>query len=31
MLTTEAHIAEIPEKEKARAGRHPGELGGGMY
>jgi chaperonin GroEL len=31
MLTTEALIAEIPEKEKAPAGPHAGEMGGGMY
>jgi len=31
MLTTEALIAEIPEKEKAPAGPHGGEMGGGMY
>ena len=31
MPTTEALIAEIPEKEKAPAGPHPGEMGGGMY
>jgi chaperonin GroEL len=31
MLTTEVLIAEIPEKEKAPAGPHAGEMGGGMY
>jgi chaperonin GroEL len=32
MLTTEALIADIPEeKEKAPAGPHAGEMGGGMY
>ena len=31
MLTTEALIAEIPEKEKAPAGPHAGDMGGGMY
>ena len=31
MLTTEALIAEIPERKKAPAGPHAGEMGGGMY